>query len=66
MSLVGSSVPTLSDGLGGFRLILHVLAATVWVGGQFVVAGLLPTIRTLGDDAPKKVCLLYTSDAADE
>ena len=37
------------------RLFLHVLAATVWVGGQFVVAGLLPTIRTLGDDAPKKV-----------
>jgi len=52
---VGTSVPTLSDGLGGFRLILHVLAATVWVGGQFTVAGLLPTIRTLGEEAPKAV-----------
>ena len=50
-----SNGPTLSDGLGGFRLILHVLAATVWVGGQFTVAGLLPTIRSLGEDAPKKV-----------
>ena len=50
-----SSAPTLAPGLDGFRLILHVLAATVWVGGQFTVAGLLPTIRTLGDDAPKKV-----------
>ncbi len=50
-----SNVPTLSDGLGGFRLILHVLAATIWVGGQFTVAGLLPTIRSLGDEAPKKV-----------
>jgi len=52
---IGTTVPTLSDGLGGFRLILHVLAATVWVGGQFTVAGLLPTIRTLGEEAPKAV-----------
>jgi putative copper export protein len=52
---IGTAVPTLSGGLGGFRLILHVLAATVWVGGQFTVAGLLPTIRTLGEDAPKAV-----------
>jgi putative copper export protein len=52
---IGTTVPTLSDGLGGFRLILHMLAATVWVGGQFTVVGLLPTIRTLGEDAPKAV-----------
>ena len=51
----GSDVPRLSGALGGFRLILHVLAATVWVGGQFTVAGLLPTVRSLGEDAPKKV-----------
>jgi putative copper export protein len=50
-----TDVPSLAGGLGGFRLILHVLAATVWVGGQFTVAGLLPTVRTLGADAPKKV-----------
>jgi putative copper export protein len=52
---VASSGPSLSDGLGGFRLILHVLAATIWVGGQFTVAGLLPTIRSLGQDAPQRV-----------
>jgi len=50
-----ATAPTLSPALDGFRLILHVLAATVWVGGQITVTGLLPTIRTLGDDAPKKV-----------
>jgi putative copper export protein len=27
------------------RLTLHVLAATVWVGGQFTLAGLLPVLR---------------------
>jgi hypothetical protein len=53
--LLASSAPTLASGLDGFRLIIHALAATIWVGGQFTVAGLLPTIRTLGDDAPKKV-----------
>jgi putative copper export protein len=37
------------------RLSLHVLAATVWAGGQFVLAGLLPTVRTLGDGAPGAV-----------
>ena len=38
-----------------FRLFLHVLAASVWVGGQIVLAGLVPTARTLGPDAPKAV-----------
>ncbi len=37
------------------RLSLHILAACVWLGGQIVVAGLLPTIRSFGDDAPRKV-----------
>ena len=54
-----ATAPTLAPGLDSFRLILHVLAATVWVGGQFTVAGLLPTIRTLGDDAPKKVARAF-------
>ncbi len=29
------------------------------MGGQFTVAGLLPTIRTLGEDAPKKVARAF-------
>ena len=37
------------------RIFLHVLAATVWVGGQFTVAFLLPSIRSLGADAPRAV-----------
>ena len=35
------------------RLVLHVLAATIWVGGQIVLAGLVPTLRGLGPDAPR-------------
>ena len=37
------------------RLFLHVLAASVWVGGQLTLAGLVSTVRTLGDDAPRTV-----------
>ena len=41
------------------RLFLHILAASVWVGGQIVLAGLVPTARTLGPDAPKAVANAY-------
>ena len=42
-----------------FRLFVHVLAASVWVGGQIVLAGLVPTLRSIGDDAPKKVAQAF-------
>jgi putative copper export protein len=35
------------------RLFLHVLAATVWVGGQLTLAGLVPGLRTFSPDAPR-------------
>jgi uncharacterized membrane protein len=35
----------LSPTLATVRLTLHVLAATIWVGGQFILAGLLPVLR---------------------
>jgi putative copper export protein len=41
------------------RLFLHIVAATVWVGGQFTLAGLVPTVRTLGEDAPKVVARAF-------
>jgi putative copper export protein len=30
---------------------LHVLAATVWIGGQLVLAALVPVLRRFGSDA---------------
>jgi putative copper export protein len=37
------------------RLFIHVLAATIWVGGQVTLAGLVPVVRKLGPEAPKAV-----------
>lgn len=35
------------------RLFLHVLAATVWVGGQLTLAALVPALRAAGVDVPR-------------
>lgn len=35
------------------RLFLHVLAATIWVGGQLTLAALVPALRGLGKQATR-------------
>lgn len=37
------------------RLSLHILAATVWVGGQLTLAGLVPVLRRSFPDAARPV-----------
>lgn len=43
----------LSPTLDTIRLFVHVLAASIWVGGQFVLAGAVPGLRKVGPDATK-------------
>ena len=57
--MFGTQQLQLASALSVTRLSLHVLAATVWVGGQFVVLGLLPTVRTFGEDAPRKIAQAF-------
>lgn len=49
----GRLVRVLGTDLDTVRLFLHVLAATVWVGGQLTLAALVPTLRRLGPDVPQ-------------
>jgi putative copper export protein len=35
------------------RLFLHVLAATIWVGGQLTLAALVPALRPLGGEVTR-------------
>jgi putative copper export protein len=42
----------LAPGLEAVRLTLHVLAATIWVGGQIVLVGLVGPARRVGPDVP--------------
>jgi len=45
-------LPVTADGV---RLFLHVLAATVWVGGQLTLAALVPVLRNAGPGVPREV-----------
>ena len=42
----------LAPGLETLRLTLHVLSASIWVGGQFVMVGLVGPARGFGPEAP--------------
>lgn len=54
----------LSPNVDMIRLFLHVLAATVWVGGQIVLAGVVPALRRRGlDMAPKIAARAYAQVA---
>jgi putative copper export protein len=37
------------------RVFIHVTAATIWVGGQLTLAGLVPGLRAISPDAPRAV-----------
>jgi putative copper export protein len=43
----------LSPDADTLRLFLHVLGATLWVGGQLTLAPLVPALRELSPDAPR-------------
>ena len=42
------------------RLFVHLLAATVWVGGQLVLAALVPALRQVAPDAPRAAARAFS------
>jgi putative copper export protein len=49
----------LSPTASTIRLFLHVLAASIWVGGQFALAGVVPTLRSEAPSALKPVARAF-------
>ena len=49
----------LSPSLTTVRLFLHILAASVWVGGQIALAGVVPTVRKVSPEATKAVARAF-------
>lgn len=45
------------------RLSLHIIAATVWVGGQLVLASLVPALRPFGAQVPRAAARRYNQVA---
>lgn len=45
------------------RIFLHISAATIWVGGQLTLAGLVPGLRRLSPDAPRTVARRFNQIA---
>jgi putative copper export protein len=51
--LPGKGVIVVSVNWDTVRLFLHVLAATIWVGGQLTLAALVPVLRRAGTGIPR-------------
>ena len=49
----------LGVGWDSVRLFLHVLAATVWVGGQLTLAALVPALRAAGTEVPGRAARAF-------
>lgn len=45
------------------RLFLHVLAATIWVGGQITLAALVPALRAAGREVPASAARAFNKVA---
>lgn len=53
----------MTDFLDWLRLSIHVLAATIWVGGQITLAVLVPVLKGAGAEVPKQAAHAFNKVA---
>lgn len=49
----------ISFGADELRTSLHLLAVIIWLGGQIVMLGILPVLRSVGGDVPKRAAAAF-------
>ncbi len=50
----------LSPSVATIRIFLHVIAASVWVGGQLTLAGIVPAVRRAHPNATKTIAQAFS------
>ena len=63
MTNLTSTSVQLAPVVDSIRLFIHVIGATVWVGGQLVLATLVPALRKINPDLPKIVAKKFNKIA---
>jgi putative copper export protein len=63
MTILAANTAQLASGLDGLRIFLHVIGATIWVGGQFTLAALVPLLRKANPELPKTVARAFNKIA---
>jgi putative copper export protein len=53
----------LASALDSIRIFLHVIGATIWVGGQLTLAALVPVLRAVDPTLPKKAARAFNKVA---
>ena len=49
----------ISPTLDSVRIFLHLMAVAIWIGGQIVLAGIVPQLRRVAPDAMKTVAQAF-------
>ncbi len=53
----------LASAIDSVRIFLHIIGATVWVGGQLTLAALVPVLRAIDPTLPKKAAIAFNKVA---